>query len=117
MAACLPRRPLLCRAYSEQSYSGFLSLDGEYVRHGRRVCLSSPWTAAGVFKFAYPADWEHSSVGMTAPLSTPDGLFITDASTGTVYEITAAAPEPASFGLGATALLAGWQLRRRKARA
>jgi glucose/arabinose dehydrogenase len=51
-------------------------------------------------------------------LSTPDGLFITDGTTGTVYEITsAAAPEPASLGLCAVALIAGYKLLKRKARA
>jgi hypothetical protein len=45
-------------------------------------------------------------------LSTPDALYIADASTGTVYQITSAVPEPAALGLCAIALLIGWKLRR-----
>ncbi len=51
---------------------------------------------------------------LVGALSTPNGLFITDATTGTIYEITSAAPEPASLGLCAAALLAGWKLLRRR---
>jgi glucose/arabinose dehydrogenase len=45
---------------------------------------------------------------LVGALSTPDALFITDGNTGTVYEITSAAPEPASLALCAAALLFGW---------
>jgi hypothetical protein len=45
-------------------------------------------------------------------LSTPDALYIADASTGTVYQITSAVPEPAALGLCAIAFLIGWKLRR-----
>ena len=71
----------------------------------------------GTGQYIHFSENSQSDVGaLLGALSTPDGLFITDASTGTVYEITSAAtPEPASLGLCAAALIAGWKLLRRKA--
>jgi hypothetical protein len=44
---------------------------------------------------------------LVGALSTPDALYIADASTGTVYQFTSAVPEPTSLVLCAAALLLG----------
>jgi len=60
---------------------------------------------------------ENSLPGVGRPvglLSTSNALFVSDILTGTVYEITAAVPEPSTFGLcGAALLLGGWAWKRR----
>ena len=74
---------------------------------------SNEENATGYYDFGtgtYIHFTENSQLGVGAligALSTPNALYITDASTGTVYQFTSAVPEPASLVLCAAALLLG----------
>ena len=74
---------------------------------------SNEENATGYYDFGtgtYIHFTENSQLGVGAllgALSTPDALYITDASTGTVYQFTSAVPEQASLVLCAAALLLG----------